>query len=50
MTDDRDQVSGIRHRIAVAAGTALPARGLMLVMFVLPVEFGIVPVKNRMFQ
>ena len=50
MTDDRDQVSEIRHHIAAAAVTALPARGLMLVMFVLPVEFGIVPVKNRMFQ
>ena len=50
MTDDRDRVSGIRHRNVAAAGTALPAAGLMLVMFVLPVEFGVVPVKNRMFH
>ena len=43
MTDDRDQVSEIRHRLAAAAGTALLAAGLILVMFILPAEFGVDP-------
>jgi hypothetical protein len=43
MTDDRDQVSEIRHRIAVAAGAALLAAGLILVMFILPAEFAVDP-------
>lgn len=43
MTDDRDQVPEIRHRIAVAAGAALLAAGLILVMFILPAEFAVDP-------
>jgi len=43
MTDDSDQVSEIRHRLAAAAGTALLAAGLILVMFILPAEFGVDP-------
>lgn len=43
MTDDRDQASEIRHRLAAAAGTALLAAGLILVMFILPAEFGVDP-------
>jgi hypothetical protein len=33
----------IRHRIAVAAGAALLAAGLILVMFILPAEYGVDP-------
>ncbi|MBI3050099.1 MAG: hypothetical protein HYY76_17505 [Acidobacteria bacterium] len=44
MTDDREQLSEIRHRIAAAAGAALLAAGLILVMFILPAEFGVDPV------
>ncbi len=43
MTDERTQISEIRHRIAAAAGAALLAAGLILVMFVLPAEFGVDP-------
>jgi hypothetical protein len=43
MTDDKDQVTELRHRIAAAAGAALLAAGLILVMFVLPAEFGVDP-------
>lgn len=43
MTDDNDQVTELRHRIAAAAGAALLAAGLILVMFVLPAEFGVDP-------
>ena len=43
MTDDSDQASEIRHRLAAAAGTALLAAGLILVMFILPAEFGVDP-------
>jgi hypothetical protein len=43
MTDEKNQVSEIRHRIAAAAGAALLAAGLILVMFILPAEFGVDP-------
>jgi hypothetical protein len=43
MPDDKDQVTELRHRIAAAAGAALLAAGLILVMFVLPAEFGVDP-------
>ncbi|MGH7341717.1 MAG: hypothetical protein ACREKH_14590, partial [Candidatus Rokuibacteriota bacterium] len=43
MTDDTNQPLEIRHRIAAAAGAALLAAGLILVMFVLPAEFGVDP-------
>ena len=43
MTDETTQPSEIRHRIAAAAGAALLAAGLILVMFVLPAEFGVDP-------
>lgn len=43
MTDDREHVVEVRHRIAAAAGAALLAAGLILVMFVLPAEFGVDP-------
>jgi hypothetical protein len=43
MADDTNQVSDIRHRIAAAAGAALLAAGLILVMFILPAEFGVDP-------
>jgi hypothetical protein len=33
----------VRHRIAVAAGAALLAAGLILVMFILPAEFAVDP-------
>jgi hypothetical protein len=43
MTDDKEHVVEVRHRIAAAAGAALLAAGLILVMFVLPAEFGVDP-------
>ena len=43
MTDDRAHVTEIRHRLAAAAGAALLAAGLILVMFILPAEFGVDP-------
>jgi len=43
MTTDTSQVVEIRHRIAIAAGAALLAAGLILVMFVLPAEFAVDP-------
>jgi len=43
MTDDTERLSEIRHRIAAAAGAALLAAGLILVMFILPAEFGVDP-------
>ena len=42
MTHD-EQALEVRQRIAVAAGVALLAAGLILVMFVLPAEFGVDP-------
>ena len=42
MTDDT-QVVEIRQRIAVAAAVALLVAGLVLVMFVLPAEYGVDP-------
>lgn len=43
MTDEQTQLSESRHRIAAAAGAALLAAGLILVMFILPAEFGVDP-------
>ena len=43
MTDSQTQVTEVRHRIAAAAGAALLVAGLVLVMFVLPAEFGVDP-------
>jgi hypothetical protein len=44
--DPRSPIPGlseIRHRLAAAAGAALLAAGLILVMFILPAEFGVDP-------
>lgn len=38
-----DEQLTIRHRISIAAGVALLAAGLILVMFVLPAEYGVDP-------
>jgi hypothetical protein len=43
MTTGPDQTTEARQRIAVAAGAALLAAGLILVMFVLPAEYGVDP-------
>jgi len=43
-TTDNEQVFEAKDKIAVAAGAALLAAGLILVMFVLPAEYGIDPV------
>ena len=43
MTTEHDEITEARHRLAVAAGAALLAAGLILVMFVLPAEFGVDP-------
>jgi hypothetical protein len=43
MTPIPEQTLEVRHRIAVAAGTALLGAGLILVMFVLPAEYGVDP-------
>lgn len=43
MTADKQQVIEHRHRLAVAAGAALLAAGLILVAFVLPAEYGVDP-------
>jgi hypothetical protein len=43
MTTGSDQTVEVRQRIAVAAGAALLAAGLILVMFVLPAEYGVDP-------
>jgi len=43
MTTGSDQVIEARHRILAAAGAALLAAGLILVMFVLPAEYGVDP-------
>jgi|SRR5688572_7232590 len=43
MTTVPEQTIEARNRIAVAAGAALLAAGLILVMFVLPAEYGVDP-------
>jgi hypothetical protein len=43
MQTDISQATEVRQRIAVAAGAALLAAGLILVMFVLPAEYGVDP-------
>jgi hypothetical protein len=43
MTSEREQTTEARQRLAVAAGAALLVAGLVLVMFVLPAEFGVDP-------
>ena len=43
MTTANEQTIEARHRIAITAGVALLAAGLVLVMFVLPAEFGVDP-------
>jgi hypothetical protein len=43
-TTENEQVLEAKDKIAVAAGAALLAAGLILVMFVLPAEYGIDPV------
>ena len=40
---DREQTTDARQRLAVAAGAALLGAGVILVMFVLPAEFGVDP-------
>jgi hypothetical protein len=42
-TPEREQTTEARQRLAVAAGAALLVAGLVLVMFVLPAEFGVDP-------
>jgi hypothetical protein len=43
MTTGPEQTVEARHRILVAAGAALLGAGLILVMFVLPAEYGVDP-------
>src|SRR5688572_18313033 len=43
MNTVNDQTIEARHRILIAAGAALLAAGLILVMFVLPAEFAVDP-------
>ena len=43
MTSGPDQTLEARQRLAVAAGAALLGAGLILVMFVLPAEYGVDP-------
>jgi hypothetical protein len=43
MTVTTEQTAQARHRIALAAGAALLAAGLILLMFVLPAEFAVDP-------
>lgn len=43
MTTANEQTVEVRHRIAIMAGVALLTAGLVLVMFVLPAEFGVDP-------
>ena len=43
MSTDLEQTTHARLRIAVAAGAALLAAGLVLVMFILPAEYGVDP-------
>ena len=43
MTTGSDQIVEARHRLLAAAGAALLAAGLILVMFVLPAEYGVDP-------
>jgi hypothetical protein len=43
MTTERDVTIDARQRIAVAAGAAILGAGLILVMFVLPAEYGVDP-------
>lgn len=43
MTTAPEQTVEVRQRIAVAAGAALLGAGLILVMFVLPAEYGVDP-------
>jgi hypothetical protein len=42
-TAQLDETAEVRQRIALAAGAALLAAGLILVMFVLPAEYGVDP-------
>lgn len=43
ITPEREQTTEARQRIAIAGGAALLAAGLILVMFVLPAEYGVDP-------
>jgi hypothetical protein len=43
MAANKEETVEVRQRIALAAGAALLAAGLILVMFVLPAEFGVDP-------
>src|SRR5262249_48186066 len=43
MTSERELTLEARQKIAVAAGAALLGAGLILVMFVLPAEYGVDP-------
>jgi hypothetical protein len=43
MQTDISNTTEVRQRIAVAAGAALLAAGLILVMFILPAEYGVDP-------
>jgi hypothetical protein len=43
MNKEQEEITEARSRLAVAAGVALLAAGLILVMFILPAEFGVDP-------
>ena len=43
MTPEQDQTLEARNRIAAAAGAGLLFAGLILVMFILPSQFGVDP-------
>jgi hypothetical protein len=43
VTIEREETAHVRQRIALAAGAALLGAGLILVMFILPAEFGYDP-------
>ena len=43
MSTAHDETIEVRQRLAVAAGAALLVAGLILVMFVLPAEYGVDP-------
>jgi hypothetical protein len=43
MTSEQDEIVEARNRIAIAGGAALLFAGLILVMFILPSQFGVDP-------
>ena len=43
MSKEHEETTEAKNRLAVAAGAALLGAGLILVMFILPAEFGVDP-------